>query len=61
VLAGDTCAQVKHRQKAFTTAVVALAVGVCLCTSDVRAEHLFCEFAKYRSVIWPGSDGERQL
>jgi len=28
-------------KKAFTTAVVALAVGVCLCTSDVRAEHLF--------------------
>lgn len=28
-------------KKAFTTAMVALAVGVCLCTSDVRAEHLF--------------------
>lgn len=28
-------------KKAFTTAVVALAVGLCLYTSDVRAEHLF--------------------
>lgn len=28
-------------KKAFTTAMVALAVGLCLCTSDVRAEHLF--------------------
>lgn len=28
-------------KKAFTTAMVALAVGVCPCTSDVRAEHLF--------------------
>ncbi len=31
-------------KKALTTAVVALAVGVCLYTSDARAEHLFANF-----------------